>query len=41
MISFKKIPEELSNKILEKLNETLYKNDVLNKKVSLKDFMAW
>ena len=41
MISFESIPEDLSKKILEKLNESLYKNDVMNKTTSLKDFMTW
>ena len=41
MISFESIPEDLSKKILEKLNESLYKNDIMNKTTSLKDFMTW
>ena len=34
MISFSDIPTDLTDKIFKKVNETLYKNDVLNKRKS-------
>lgn len=40
MISFKNIPKPLSEKIQTKLNESLYRNDVLNSEISLGDFMT-
>ena len=40
MISFKDIPKQLSEKIEKKLNESLYRNEVLNSEISLGDFMT-
>lgn len=39
IISFKNIPDQLSTKILAKLNESLYSNDIINSSIDLKDFM--
>ena len=39
LISFKEIPKELEDKIVEKAHMLLYKNEVLNKEVDMKDFM--
>ena len=39
LISFKYIPSELENKIVEEANKILYKDSVLNEDIDLKDFM--
>lgn len=39
IISFNEIPTELGNKIERTLNETLYKNEVINSATDLKNFM--
>lgn len=41
MISFNETPPELVERVLSKLNEALYSNDVLNNRhVDLRDFMT-
>lgn len=39
IISFSEIPNDLTERITKTVNETLYRNDVLNPKVDLRDFM--
>lgn len=39
IISFNEIPTDLSDRIVKKINETLYSNDVMNPTTDLKSFM--